>query len=254
MKKILSNILFTSILLFSANSYAENYIALQLGISMPENFTDTTGDEDLGYSTSTPDVQRGSTVSNAELENSPYIGFKIGRYFESKDNFGIEGEFAYTQPDFKRQNIYLTHENYSNYPGLGGGDTFFEDQLPADADLYTIGVNALYRFKLNQNKFTPYIGAGPALYIWHIKGTGNSCRVNGNAALECSAPAVDEKEIGLGIVAKTGASYAINEKISLDFEYKYNWNRQKFDKFRSLSNIETTYQAHNLLIGIAYKF
>ena len=254
MKKILSVSLVITSMFLSANAYAERYIGVQLGWSMPENFTKTKGDENLGYSTSTPDVQYGSQVSNAELEDSVYFGIKVGKYFENRSNLGIEGEFAYTQPDFKRQNIYLTHQNYSNYPGLGGGDTFFEDQLPASADLYTIGINALYRFQTEANKIRPYIGAGPALYLWHIKGTGNSCRVNGNAASECSAPDVNEKAVGLGLVAKLGASHDINEKVVLDLEYKYNWNRQGFDQFRSLSKIDTTYQAHNLLLSLSYKF
>lgn len=252
MKKLISGLLFAIIITFSNNSHAEKYIALQLGISMPENLTNTTGDETLGYSTPTPNVQYGTDVSNTDLRNSPYIGLKVGKYFENKSNFGIEAEFAYTKPDFKNQDVYLTNKNFSD-EGFEG-DTFFENQLKASAKLYTLGINGLYRFETKQNVIRPYIGAGPALYIWHITGSGNSCRVGGDISSECNAPGINERALGLGFVAKTGISYDINDKLSLDFEYKYNWNRQKFSHFRSLSNIKTTYQAHNLIAGIAYKF
>lgn len=230
---------------FSSAVKAEYYAGASLGYTGSNRFSDIKGDENLNYPGTPNPLYRGAKTSPIHVEEAPTISVKGGYYLEDNaPSWGIEGEAGYTKTEFGRQNVALSHSGFA---------TFVEDQQPMDVTVITLSADLMRRFN-KWNGFTPYVGAGPSLYIYDIEGTGRSGIIVGGNSAGVNGPAVDETPISWGANFKAGAEYEIVPNLGLGAEYRYNWNAFETDKIRSLSNISATAQAHTLAITLVKHF
>ena len=230
---------------------AEDYFAIYGGIQFGTEGTDMTAQEDLNY-TGAFSNKHPATGSDIDLKDSATLGLRGGHFFDAMPNFGIEFDVQYSRPDFKRQDVTITLQDTS----IGGHSAFTEDQLEADFHMLMGGINLIYRFNQFGN-FKPYIGGGPAVFGLFIRGSGDSCRIIAPAALTrgfCDGGEMASKGVGYGFNAKAGVEIPFAENWSLDAEYKYSFAKFDVDWFRSFSDIEVDYQAHNVTAGLRYKF
>lgn len=243
--------LLTFILTSSGPAKAEDYLGIYGGFQFSVKGTELSAQEDLNYTGAIPN-RHAATGSDLDLKSSATLGLRAGYFFDSIPNLGIETEGQYSRPDFKRQDVTITLINTS----IGGFSSFTEDQLEADFHMLMGGINLIYRF--NQfGTFKPYIGGGPAVFGLFIRGSGDSCRIIAPAALTrgfCEGGKMDSNGVGYGFNAKAGVEIPFTENWSLDAEYKYSFAKFDVDWFRSFSDIEIDYQAHNLTAGLRYKF
>ena len=230
-------------------------MGFQLGYSSPMDLSDVSGDENLNYPNAATSSQllSGTTASDAKLEDSHLLGFKIGHYFEKKPFLGIEGELFHTQPNFKTQTVRLEHADAGTKLGIPGATAFHEAQRPANVDLYTLAFNVMFRYQ-DLEKYTPYVGIGPAIYHWRVSGTGTSCEIIELGNSPCSAPDVSENATTFGINFKFGSEYEISEDMSVGLEYKYNYADFELDQFRSMQNIEGKYKAQAFAVSLIKRF
>lgn len=231
---------------------AENFVGIYGGYQFGAQGTDLKAQEDLNYTGSTPH-RHPATGSDLSLEDSPTVGLRIGRYFESIRGLGLEGEFQYSQPNFKNQNVTVTLTDGTK---IGGYSAFTENQLPADFYMLMGGLNLLYRYD-GFERFKPYVGAGPAIFGLGLHGSGNSCNIVAPAPLVrgfCDGGEMVSDGIGVGLNAKAGFEIPISSWISIDAEYKFSYGSMDVNWFRSFSSITVDYEAHNVTTGLRLKF
>ena len=165
---------------------------------------------------------------------------------------------AYSRPNFKRQNVTLTHDGYNAYRvsyGYPAQGYVTEDQLYARSNLFVLSANAMYRYQ-GFKDFTPFVGAGPALFILNIRGTGYSGILVDSATPGSGndGPRVNQTSVNLGLNLKAGVEYALTKDIGLGLEYHYNWAPIKVDNFRSISDAKGNLSTHTVGIFLAKHF
>ena len=242
---------FIALNMSGASAKAEDYIGIYGGFQFGVKGTDMTAQEDLNYTGAVPD-RHAATGSDIDLKNSGTLGLRGGHFFDAMPNVGIEFDLQYSRPDFKRQDVTVTLRDHT----VGGHNAFTEDQLPADFHMLMGGINLIYRFNQFEH-VKPYIGGGPALFGLFIRGSGDSCRIIAPAALTqgfCEGGDMASKGVGFGFNAKAGVEIPLNDNWSLDAEYKYTFAKFDVDWFRSFSDIEVDYEAHNLTAGLRWTF
>jgi len=263
MKKFYNLIAF-SIIGFCTTAHAEDYLGVFGGYSFGQNISNIKGNENLNYP-SAPDGSSPITslipdakYSSLKLGSSGNIGIKYGHYFDQLPAFGLESEFSYSKPNFKRQNVTITSNGLRSFTGAAlstttGPAQITEDQQPANADLYVLDFNGLYRYQ-GWKSFTPYIGAGPAVYFWQIKGTGLSGIIPEFGATGVDGPEVNQHPITWGADFKLGGEYNLPQNYGLGLEYRYNWSAFKVDSFRSVSDGSGDYQGQALDVTLTKHF
>lgn len=235
---------------------AEPYVGISAGASFGNNISNIKGKENLNYPDApdntdpTSSLLQNATYSVLHLKTSGTVGVKGGYYFEGLP-FGVETEFTYSKPDFKEQNVTISH------PGIaavtGGAANFTEDQQPAHADLYALALNGMYRYK-GWHGFTPYIGGGPVLYLWQIHGTGFSGIIPALGQTGTAGPNVNQDRLMWGADAKLGAEYSITPLWGIGLEYRYNWSAFKVSGFRSVSDGQGDYQGQAFGVTLTRHF
>lgn len=246
---------------------AEPYVGISLGWQFAQYGTNSRGDENINY----PNPHVGyyptalnpalalyedAKLSDTNLKDTLSAGVRAGYYFKSVPSFGLELEFSYSRPDFKRQNVTLTHPGFADpVHGLAAGqDNFTEDQLLVKAQLFRLAFDALYRYQ-KLGKFTPYIGVGPEMDIIQVKGTGHSGIIVAPPAwvdpVGVYGPEIDETTVNIGANFKFGVEYRISNNWGVGVEYRYNWGYWNINNFRSISNLRSEYhgQAVNLVLS-----
>jgi len=230
---------------------AENYFGLQIGGVFGARGTNLNAMEDLNYTGGSPN-RHAATGSDIAFDPSPMVGIRFGRYFDSLPGFGVELTGQYTKLKFKRQDVTITLQNTT----VGGFSSFTEDQLPADIHMLSGSMNVMYRFS-QYGMVRPYIGAGPTLHAFVIRGSGDSCHIVAPAALArgfCSGGEMVSKGTGLGFNVKAGVEVPLNDRLSLDLEYKFDYGRLSADWFRSFSDITLNYSSSTVAAGLRVKF
>jgi hypothetical protein len=180
------------------------------------------------------------------LEDNFTFGIRFGRYFQDGPGFGVEIDKQFSNPDFPQQDV-----SFSWTDGPGGSGTRAEDQLPAGLAMFNLGINGLYRAG-QPGEVRPYFGAGPAIFLLHVTGTGDSCKLAGTTDPYCPGPDMDYSGFGYGANAKAGFEAPISDNASVFAEYKFTIGRLMVDQFRSLDEIETTFTAHSINAGILF--
>ena len=243
-------------LAFVAPAKAETYIGASIGGAFSQKLTHAKGDENTNYP-DPPDFTPGTTspflpgsgLSDAKLKNSLLVGFRAGHFFDAMPDLGVEMEVNYSHPNFKEQNITLTHPGYLPLVGQG---YVTEDQLAANVRLFQLSVSGIYRYR-DLEKLTPYVGVGPSLNMFKITGTGYS-GILVSPAGACAGfgvcpgpgPNINDTKVKVGLNFKCGVEYRLDEHWGLALEYKYDWSPLKISHFRSISNAHGDFQSQSI--------
>ena len=235
---------------------AEVYFGVFTGYQAASRSTNVRATEDVGYSTSTP-LLHPSTGSDLELKDSVVGGIKLGMFFDSSPNWGVEFSSQFSRPDLKRQNVTITLTDGYTIPGTSFS-TFTEDTLPADFNFIKTQGMLLYRVFLG-DKWRPYLGVGPVFYTLFIHGDGRSGNVVAPAALSSggtynNGTLGDGFGTGFGVAGKLGVEYVLDKTWSLDFEYQTTKGSLSIDHLRSFSDIKADFSDQTVAVGLRYKF
>jgi len=258
--------------MLSLQAYAENYVGVSLGYSFSQRLNNLTGNENTNYPDPADTNDQftyfpGAHISDVNLDNSLSAGIRFGHWFESQPNWGVEIEGNFSRPDFKRQDVTISHPALGqllSYATAGEITQSYitEDQDSAKIKLFQVSADVMYRFS-SEDKLKPYIGAGPTLNVMKISGTGSSGRFvspDANTMLEyCNlfygpGPNISETMVRVGANVKAGLTYSIDEDLDLGVEYKFNWTPVHISNFRSQSDLEGDYFSHALSAVLIKKF
>jgi opacity protein-like surface antigen len=246
MKK--QNILLSSLMVFLAfnvcPSKSESYIGIQAGASFANELTDSKADVNGGHPVAPGPIFVGSKLTDSRLNDSFSIGAKVGHYFDVIPFFGIEGEFNYTNPDFPTQNIVLSN------PALPG--SIVKTQFKADIYDFAAGASLMVRYPLFK-RVMPYIGVGPNLHYFRVRGTGNDINPM-LPGVVLPGPEINQDKVALGVQAKAGLRLAATKHLAFDIEYKYNYSPVRLDQWRGLANLTGSYDSQQLCGAVVYRF
>ena len=200
-------------------AHAEMYVAGQIGVTIPNNFTNVEG----------TGPNAGFSFSDASLQNSFMYGAKLGYYFNSIKWLGVETEVFNTNPNVKQQNL--------NFSGQGIAGSFV---LPGEhlRVLNWSPVTVVVRYQAGQ--FEPYAGVGMGLYFARLSSGGES-----------------SSDTNVGLNTQLGLRYKLNEHLALFGEWKYNRASLSFDASTPNGNaggVKGDYSAHILAFGLGYHF
>jgi opacity protein-like surface antigen len=192
-------------------SLAEWYVGGQFGVNMPDTFSNV--------HLTNPTFAGGvvdARVSDLDRQSSGVLGAKVGYFSEDRDWLGVEADFFTSQILIKQQTV------------VGGvpGRTFSETLPGQSAHLSTLAFNLIVREPALSQKFNPYGGIGPAIFVT----SGNDFNVT----------------VGINLVA--GARYFVRDNLAFFGEFKY--DRANVD----FNGISGTYAAQIFVVGISYHF
>jgi opacity protein-like surface antigen len=205
----------------NAPAQAEVYVAGQVGVSLPNSFSNVEG---VGTNT-------GLTVSDLSLHNSVMYGAKIGYYFDSMKWLGVETEVFNSTPHVKQQTVTAS---------FGGGTATVPITGQDFRVLTWAPINVVVRYQMSQ--FEPYAGIGLGLFFAQLK-DGQTGESSSNT------------EPGLN--AQLGARYFVTKDLALFGEWKYNrasFNFSQSTPTQATGGIKGDYSAHILAFGIGYHF
>jgi opacity protein-like surface antigen len=212
------------------------YVAGHMGMTVPRDTTqgelNGTGDPFADPTKSFP-----TSLSDLALKTSFVYGGKLGYYFNSVRELGVEVEGFNTTPHVKQQTAQLVQ------PG--------QDPVPFDISgnlrVTTAAVNLVARYPGNQ--FQPYVGVGVGAFMAHLK-----------TPVDSSA----STKPGLNVLA--GLRYLLTEHIAVFGEWKYQHAVFNFDtttfasaalpigQANSLSGVKLHYNANMFTFGVSYHF
>jgi opacity protein-like surface antigen len=200
---------------------AEMYVAGQAGISIPNKFSNVSGQDSLA----------GTSLSDIGLQNSLIYGAKLGYYFESMKWLGVETEVFNSNPNIKQQNATVS----------GGGGSF-SGTIPGQnvRVLNWAPINVVVRHQMG--KFEPYGGVGLGLYFARIK--------DGETGETSSSTRP-------GLNTQLGARYLVTQNIALFGEWKYNYATLHFSDSSptaATGGFNGNYSANIFAFGVGYHF
>ena len=205
-------------------AYAEMYSAGQMGVSIPNRFSNIEG---MGGNT-------GTTISNLSLVNSFMYGLKFGYYFDSMKWLGVETEIFNSTPHIKQQTATASDATGSVTGTVPGASLRVLNWAP---------VNVVVRYQMG--KLEPYAGVGLGIFIANLK--------DGATGLYSSSANV-------GLNTQLGLRYLIAENVALFGEWKYNRASLNFPGFSAIPAQSTgggyrgDYSANILAFGVGYHF
>jgi opacity protein-like surface antigen len=207
--------------LFSRPVQAEMYVAGQMGVSIPNRFSNIQG----------VDSSAGLTVSDLSLQNSFVYGAKLGYYFDSMKWLGVETEVFNSTPHFKQQDAAISVPGFSATLNLTGQSLRVLNWAP---------VNVVVRHQMGQ--FEPYAGVGMGVFFANIKDgqTGES-----------------SSSTNVGLNTQLGLRYLVTENVSLFGEWKYSrasFNFSPSSPTQATGGVKGDYSANILAFGVGYHF
>jgi opacity protein-like surface antigen len=210
-----------SLALTSTPVQAEVYVAGQVGVSIPNRFSNIQGVES----------NVGLTVSDLSLQNSFIYGAKLGYYFDSMKWLGLETEVFNSTPHIKQQDAAISVPGFSGTLNLAGTSLRVLNWSP---------VNVVVRYQMGQ--FEPYAGVGMGVFFANVtnSGTGES-----------------SSSTNVGLNTQLGLRYLVTKNVSLFGEWKYNrasFNFSPSSPTQSTGGVKGDYSAHILAFGIGYHF
>lgn len=212
------------IVLFSSKTYAETYVAGQIGLVKPQSLTD---------GKVTQDGIGGLSLSDQPLKDSLGLGGKFGHYFTKARWIGIETSLSYSTPHIKEGSLRFT--------GAGGSATL-SGLSGIHQRMVTWDMDVIFRYP--GYRLQPYFGIGPSFYFATLQGP--------------SAPP-GQSATSIGFNAELGAQYYLTRQWTLFGEGKYNHARMNYSSNHSDDNADpfgfrATYSAFTFSIGIGYHF
>lgn len=217
----------TSIVIAAASpSHAEMYVGGELGLSLPNSFSNVSG---LG-------TDSGLKGSDLDLATSPLYGAKVGYFFPGLNWLGIEGEFFYTNPHMKQQQTTSTGTFTTPIGPVTGTAT---QEVPgAHVRMMTAAANVIVRYP--GKRFQPYVGVGFTM---------NWARFSSPAPRFGQAQTASDTSPGFNVLA--GSRFFLTKHVALFGEYKY--TKSSFD-FGNNVLFQADYSAHNLIAGVSLHF
>lgn len=212
------------IVLFSPKTYAETYVAGQIGLVKPQSLSD---------GKVTQDGIGGLSLSDQPLKDSLGLGGKFGHYFTKARWIGIETGLSYSTPHIKEGSLRFT--------GAGGSATL-SGLSGIHQRMVTWDMDVIFRYP--GYRLQPYFGIGPSFYFATLKGP--------------AAPP-GQSATSIGFNAELGAQYYLTRQWTLFGEGKYNHARMNYSSNHSDDNADpfgfrATYSAFTFSIGIGYHF
>jgi len=241
---------------FSFATSAENYVGIQVGGRFANKISNVRGD--VTNVTLFPPVTlvpvslgnfTGTDSSDMKLDETISFGAKIGHYFDKMPFIGIEGDINFSKPDLYPQNLTLTN---SAFPATIPPQ--YERRIKVN-DLQG-GVSLMLRYPAFK-RVMPYVGIGPQVHWFNLRGTGVTENPLGTlfpaqpATLQLNA--VNQDKIAVGLQAKTGVRVALTKHLAVDAEYKFNYSPVRFQA-RNLDNISGSYTSHEIGAALVYRF
>jgi opacity protein-like surface antigen len=200
---------------------AELYIAGQLGVSIPNKFSNVEG----------VDTSAGINVSDLKLQNSFMYGAKLGYYFDSIKWLGVETEVYNTTPKSKQQDVTVS----------GGGASGTQNLVGQDIRVLTWSpIVVLVRYP--GERFQPYAGVGMGVFF---------ARVHDGQSDESSS---DTK---VGLTTQLGLRFLVTKHLSVFGEWKYNrasFNFSDSTPTAATGGLKGDYSAHILAFGVGWHF
>ena len=210
-------------------SYAESYVAGQLGFTVPsigKGLTDVEAVDNTGT------FPPGTMFSDLSLKSSLLFGAKVGHYFSQIRWLGIEGEIYNTNPHLKQQPSTLTVPGFGTVAGTTDGNYL---------RVLTIApINFMVRYP--GKRVQPYVGVGPGIFLARLK----------EAQL---GESISSTTVGLNAMA--GLRYLVTRHFAVFGEWKYNYTRMNFDQnlnFIQPFGLKADYHMHHFVFGAAYLF
>jgi lipid A oxidase len=202
----------------------------------------------------------GASASAGDFELSGYGGYQTaphstvdvsdqpdftagweGNSFESPQYYGIRGTYWFDGGALSNWGISLDYTHAKVYAddetlGKPGWSHFeFTDGL----NLLTL--NALYKFPIEDSKFTPYLGAGVGINVPHVEVTRGANRT------------FEYQFGGATLQAQAGVRYAFSDNWSVFAEYKGNYSFIDVDIDNGAS-LKTDILTNAVNFGVSYKF
>lgn len=157
----------------------------------------------------------GLVAPNFDMKNSLAYGGKVG-VFPFHGSLGFELDVFHSTPHVK---------NLDDIPGIHLAVT-------------NIGANVLLRYP--GKTFQPYLGAGPSIMV---------------AKLGDSATTQQDTQVSIGFNFLTGLRAFVLPNVAVFSEYKYSNAKFGFDgAFGSVGGFDSTFNAHQVFIGMSYHF
>lgn len=212
------------------SSYAETYLAGQLGVTLPQDLTGVNFDAPL---------PGGFQSSDLDLKPGFMYGAKFGHYFESLKWLGIEAEIVRTTPHLKQQPITTIS------PFDGTSSTRTEPGALLGVTALALNLQARYP----GDKLQPYVGIGPGLFFARLKSASPP-----TPSEEPTTSFGEAAASTLGLNIQVGLRYFVTPHVALFSEWKFNHARFSFDSTIFGTNTNATYDVHHLAFGIGYHF
>jgi len=227
---------FSLSMIFNQSAYAESYIGLGLGVSLPQDVTNIKGTTPAGVSVTGTDVNPNDAFA---------YGIKAGHFFNSIPWFGVEMNVYQRDADVDAQAATCS--------GAAGICTNNTGQLKVDVNSSTtIGFLAMVRATEEQSKnllnLQPYFGLGFGVNIIDL-GEASTFTTAGAAVGSTNL----ESDTNVGILVSAGLNYKICDNLKAYGEYKYTDGN-----FEAQGSDGNTYNYDvgdsNLMFGVAYNF
>jgi opacity protein-like surface antigen len=198
----------------------EPYLAAQVGLTIPNQLTNTDLSTCCGSSTFTQ-------AGDRSLANSVMYGGKFGYFSDRWRWLGLEAEAFSTTPNRKQEMIVVT--------GPSGSQTVpFQGSYMR---VTTAALNVVARYP--GQRFQPYAAVGPGLFFTTV-------HVNENIGSQNST--------SIGLNTQLGLRFLWTDHIAMFGEWKYNLTRLQLPTNNDAVGQNQTYSANLLVFGVGYHF
>ena len=217
MKRCFVFLALCTFLLSRPPAQAELYVAGQLGVSIPNSFSNVQG----------VDANAGVSVSDIKLQNSFMYGAKLGYYFDSIKWLGVETEVFNTTPKSKQQTV----DTNVGTQNLVGQDIRVLTWAP---------INIVVRYP--GERFQPYAGVGMGVFF---------ARIHDGQTGESSS----DTQVGLN--TQLGLRFLVTKHLALFGEWKYNRASLNFSSSTptgATGGLKGDFSANILAFGLSYHF
>ena len=202
-------------LLLSSNAQAEMYVGGEVGVMLPNDFSNISGTG--GFA--------GNTLSDLRLKDSFEYGLRVGYFMPSVKWLGFVVQWFNAKPHVKDQNISINGVPAGNFPG-------------SHMNVEILAFNLVGRVPLGA--FEPYVGAGPGIFFAHANDAFGTRGQNSRDTVP-------------GLNAFAGARFFVTQSVALFAEYKYDRAHFTFDNFAGPPDglgVKGTYSANTVSVGI----
>ena len=228
---------FSLSMIFNQSAFAESYIGLGLGVSLPHDVTNIKATTAAGAS---------ATGTDINPEDAFSYGIKAGHYFNSVPWFGVEMNIFQSDNDVDKQTATCTGS-------AGICDSTSTGQVKVDVNsATTIGFLAMVRATEEQSKnllnLQPYFGLGFGVNIIDL-GDASTFTTAGAAFSSTNL----ESDTSVGILVSAGLNYKIYDHLKAYGELKY--TDSSFES-KGSDGVKYEFDAgdSNLMFGFAYNF